>query len=522
MTGKPVPILETVEVTKSFGDFVANDRVSLSIAAGEIHALLGENGAGKSTLVKALFGVHRPDSGSILWRGRPVEIGSPARARELGIGMVFQHFSLFDALTVAENVAVALPADYSVARVTRELAEISGRYGLPLNPHALVADLSSGQRQRVEIVRCLMQNPDLVIMDEPTSVLTPQEAEDLFAMLERLTAEGRAVLYISHKLDEVRRLCQHATVLRHGKVTGDCNPRNETASSLARMMVGGEVSEITRPEAIKAGKVLLEAKGLNAPARTPFSTALKDIYLEVKAGEILAIAGVAGNGQSELFDALSGEYPVDDNISVQIDGQPVGAKGINARRKLGAGFVPEERHGHAAVTGMTLSENLILARNQAESETFLAGGPLRVIRRAVARARTGEIAGFMDVRKSGENPAAGSLSGGNLQKFIVGRELDRKPKVIIVNQPTWGVDAGAAAHIRQSLVDLAKSGSAVLVISQDLDEIFEIATRIAVISEGRLSDSHPAETMTRERIGLLMGGIHGEDAGKDVETADAH
>ncbi|QQM32379.1 ABC transporter ATP-binding protein [Martelella lutilitoris] len=515
-------LLSVRGLTKYFGTFAACDGIDLNVDKGEIHALLGENGAGKSTLVKMLFGVLEPSEGEILWEGKPQRIEAPASARKIGIGMVFQHFSLFEALTVAENIALSLDPGISLAKIAEESRRLSVEYGLPLDPRAHVADLSVGERQRIEIVRALLQNPSLIILDEPTSVLTPQEADRLFETLAKLKAEGRSVLYISHRLEEVQRICDKATVLRHGKVTGDCNPRNETASSLARMMVGGEVSEITRPEAMTAGRVLLEAKGLTAPARTPFSTALKNIYLEVKAGEVLAIAGVAGNGQSELFDALSGEYPVDDNISIQIDGQPVGAKGINARRKLGAGFVPEERHGHAAVTGMTLSENLILARNQAESETFLAGGPLRVIRRAVARARTGEIAGFMDVRKSGENPAAGSLSGGNLQKFIVGRELDRKPKVIIVNQPTWGVDAGAAAHIRQSLVDLAKSGSAVLVISQDLDEIFEIATRIAVISEGRLSDSHPAETMTRERIGLLMGGIHGEDAGKDVETADAH
>ncbi|AJY46882.1 ABC transporter ATP-binding protein [Martelella endophytica] len=513
-------LLSVEGLTKYFGSFAACDGIDLKIAKGEIHALLGENGAGKSTLVKMLFGVLEPSAGQIIWDGTPVTIEAPAHARRLGIGMVFQHFSLFEALTVAENIALSLEPGISLSQIAEEARRLSVEYGLPLDPRAHVADLSVGERQRIEIVRALLQNPKLIILDEPTSVLTPQEADRLFETLNKLRAEGRSVLYISHRLEEVQRICDKATVLRHGKVTGACDPSQETAASLARMMVGGDVSEIKRPEAGKTGKVLLEAKGLNAPARTPFATALKDIYLQVRAGEVLAIAGVAGNGQTELFDALSGEFPVDENITVQVDGQPVGAKGINFRRKLGAAFVPEERHGHAAVTGLPLSENLILARNEAESETFLAGGPLRIIRRAVARTRTGLISGAMDVRKSGDNPAAGSLSGGNLQKFIVGRELDRKPKVIIVNQPTWGVDAGAAAHIRQSLVDLAKAGSAVLVISQDLDEIFEIATRIAVISEGKLSDSHPAETMTRERIGLLMGGIHGENV--SPETADAH
>lgn len=510
------PLLKVAGLTKYFGTFAACNGIDLEIDTGEIHALLGENGAGKSTLVKMLFGVLEPSAGQIIWRGEPVRIEAPAHARKLGIGMVFQHFSLFEALTVAENIALSLDPGISLARVADESRRLSVEYGLPLDPRAHVADLSVGERQRIEIVRALLQNPSLIILDEPTSVLTPQEADRLFETLFKLKAEGRSVLYISHRLEEVQRICDRATVLRHGKVTGACRPAEETAASLARMMVGGEVSEIKRPEAMTAGRVLLEAKALNAPARTPFATALKSVDLQVKAGEVLAIAGVAGNGQSELFDALSGEYPVAESGSVLIDGSPVGNKGINFRRALGAAFVPEERHGHAAVTGMPLSENLILARNEAEADTFLAGGPLRLIKRAVARARTEKISETMDVRKSGDDPAAGSLSGGNLQKFIVGRELDRKPKVIIVNQPTWGVDAGAAAHIRQSLVDLARSGSAVLVISQDLDEIFEIATRIAVISEGKLSDSYPTASMTLERIGLLMGGVHGE------ETADAH
>ena len=500
MTGKPVPILETVEVTKSFGDFVANDRVSLSIAAGEIHALLGENGAGKSTLVKALFGVHRPDSGSILWRGRPVEIGSPARARELGIGMVFQHFSLFDALTVAENVAVALPADYSVARVTRELAEISGRYGLPLNPHALVADLSSGQRQRVEIVRCLMQNPDLVIMDEPTSVLTPQEAEDLFAMLERLTAEGRAVLYISHKLDEVRRLCQHATVLRHGRVVGSCVPAETDKAELARMMVG-ETVHAARPAGAAAGaEVALRVRDLSMPAPNLFGTALKNISFTLPAGQVSAIAGIAGNGQGELFAALSGESPCTGPETIAIFGRPVGRLGITARRRMNADFISEDRLGHATAPDMTLSENVLVTRAKTDAE-LLSGG---ILRKGLAGRIAARIRKAFDVGAAADDPAARALSGGNLQKFIIGRAVDRAPALLVVDQPTWGVDAGAAAHIRRTLVELARGGAAILVISQDLDEIYEIADRIAVLCEGRLTDFHPAADLSTEQIGLWM------------------
>ncbi|TPW33207.1 ABC transporter ATP-binding protein [Martelella alba] len=511
-------LLSVRGLTKYFGDFAACSGIDLEIGKGEVHALLGENGAGKSTLVKMLFGVLEPSDGEIIWDGKSVEIEAPAHARKLGIGMVFQHFSLFEALTVAENIALSLDPGISLSKVAEEARTLSVQYGLPLDPRAHVADLSVGERQRIEIVRALLQNPSLIILDEPTSVLTPQEADRLFETLDKLKAEGRSVLYISHRLEEVQRICDRATVLRHGKVTGACDPRKETPASLARMMVGNDVAEVARPEKIERGKVLLETILLSVPARTPFATALKDIDLTVREGEILAIAGVAGNGQSELFDALSGEFPVSRADAVKIAGTAVGTRNITARRKLGAGFVPEERHGHAAVTGMSLSENLILARNLSEASVFLSGGILKIIRKATARARTREISEVMDVRKSGDNPQAGSLSGGNLQKFIVGRELDRQPKVIIVNQPTWGVDAGAAAHIRQALVDLAKSGSAVLIISQDLDEIFEIASTIAVISEGELSECFPAETMTREKIGLLMGGFHGET----TEAAHAH
>ncbi|SEK50912.1 ABC transporter ATP-binding protein [Xaviernesmea oryzae] len=509
-------LLSVSKLTKLFGSFAACDGIDLDIRPGEIHALLGENGAGKSTLVKMLFGVLAPTSGSIVWNGEPVRIASPAAARKLGIGMVFQHFSLFEALTVAENIALSLDEKLPLARIAERASELSQAYGLPLDPHAHVADLSVGERQRIEIVRALLQNPQLIILDEPTSVLTPQEADRLFETLFKLRSEGRSVLYISHRLEEVQRICDRATVLRHGKVTGACDPRQETPASLARMMVGAEVAHVSAAGTTTRGDVLLEARHLSAAARTPFAVSLKEICLKVRAGEVLAIAGVAGNGQGELFDALSGEYPVQAEETVQIRGKAVGREGINARRLMGAGFVPEERHGHAAVSVLPLSDNLVLARYWSDRKAFLSG-PLGIIRSGAVRMAARRICDVMDVRKSGDDPAAGSLSGGNLQKFIVGRELDRQPAVLVVNQPTWGVDAGAASRIRQALVDLAKAGSAVLVISQDLDEIFEVATEIAVISEGRLSDAYPAGALTREKIGLLMGGLQGK-----TEATDAH
>jgi simple sugar transport system ATP-binding protein len=513
-------LLSVRKLTKLFGSFTACDGIDLDIQPGEIHALLGENGAGKSTLVKMLFGVLDPSDGEIVWQGQPVAIGSPAEARKLGIGMVFQHFSLFEALTVAENIALSLDDRIPIGKIADEAASLSRAYGLPLDPKAHVADLSVGERQRIEIVRALLQNPKLIILDEPTSVLTPQEADRLFETLFKLRDEGRSVLYISHRLEEVQRICDCATVLRHGKVTGSCDPRDETTASLARMMVGSDVAAVNHEGAGAKGDVQLEIAGLSVPARTPFAVSLKEVSLRMHAGQVLAIAGVAGNGQGELFDAVSGEYPVEADDLIRIRGRSIGTKGINARRLLGAGFVPEERHGHAAVPALKLSDNLVLARNQSDRRSFLGAGLLSVIRHGAVRQAARRISEAMDVRKSGEDPAAGSLSGGNLQKFIVGRELDRQPSVLVVNQPTWGVDAGAASRIRQALVDLARNGSAVLVISQDLDEIFEVATDIAVISEGRLSQSYPARELTRERIGLLMGGLH--DSTTHPEPAHAH
>ncbi|HCL67017.1 MAG TPA: ABC transporter [Rhizobium sp.] len=519
-TSRTGSLLAVRGLTKLFGGFAACAGIDFDIRPGEIHALLGENGAGKSTLVKMLFGVLAPTSGEILWQGAPVTIASPAAARRLGIGMVFQHFSLFEALTVAENIALSLDAGIPIAAIAQKAAELSTAYGLPLDPDAHVADLSVGERQRIEIVRALLQNPKVIILDEPTSVLTPQEADRLFETLAKLKSEGRSVLYISHRLEEVQRICDRATVLRHGKVTGECDPRLETPASLARMMVGSDVASVSNITRKDDGAVQLEVTDLSVPARTPFAVALKGVALKVRAGQVLAIAGVAGNGQSELFDALSGEYPVASNDAVKIRNNPVGRLVINERRLLGAGFVPEERHGHGAVSDMTLSANLVLARHESDRKAFLAGGFLGIIRQSTVKAAASRISEAMDVRKSGDDPLAGSLSGGNLQKFIVGRELDRQPAVLVVNQPTWGVDAGAASRIRQSLIDLARDGSAVLVISQDLDEIFEVATDIAVISEGRLSEPSPATTMTREKIGLLMGGLHEKQT--EAEPAYAH
>ena len=498
-------LLDVRGLTKIFGSLKACDGVDLTIRQGEIHALLGENGAGKSTFVKMLFGSLEPNAGTISWKGNPVRIPNPAEARRLGIGMVFQHFSLFEALTAAENIALSLDDKTPIRTIAAKAQALSHSYGLPLDPYALVGDLSVGERQRIEIIRCLLQTPDLIILDEPTSVLTPQEADRLFETLERLRNEGKSILYISHRLEEVKRMCDGATVLRHGKVVGHCDPRQETAASLARMMVGADVQPVHREATASAdAEALLEIRSLSRKPATPFSIPLRDISLSVRGGEVMGIAGVAGNGQSEFFEAVSGEALQESGSDIRIRGRDAGRMGITARRLIGAAFVPEERLGHGAAPRMTLSENLFLSRHTTDRKAFLGtGGTVRsdALRQAAKR-----ISSVMDVRKSAEDPAASALSGGNLQKFIIGRELDRTPSVMVVNQPTWGVDAGAAARIRQALIDLARSGSAVLVISQDLDEMFEMCDAIAVMHDGRLSAPLPRAEATFEKIGLLMGG----------------
>ncbi len=504
------PLLEARGISKRFGDILANDGVSLAVRAGEIHALLGENGAGKSTLVKIIYGALEADGGEILIDGRAVRMGSPARARELGIGMVFQHFSLFEPLSVVENIALAMPAG-DMSGLARRIEEVSRHYGLPLDPMALVADLSVGERQRVEIVRCLLADPRIIILDEPTSVLTPQEAEGLFETLRRLAAEGRGIVYISHRLEEVRELCHSATILRHGKVVETLDPRGKTAGELARLMVGADIHDV-RAQGGEAhpGEPLLHVRDLTMPQPGPFGVALYGINLDVRGGEVVAIAGVAGNGQRELFRAISGERLAQGHGVIFIHGRDVSRQGINDRRRAGAAFVPEERLGHACVPLMSLSENLVLSHHGAEAAMVRRG----FIDLKLAREKAREVIERNDVRGASPEKPAQALSGGNLQKFIMGRELARRPALLVVNQPTWGVDAGAAAMIRQELIDLARAGSAVLVISQDLDEIFEIADRVAVISRGELSEARPAGELDREKIGLLMAGAHETAAGQ--------
>ena len=500
-----VPRLELRNVTKRYpGGVLANDDVGFAVMPGEIHALLGENGAGKSTLVKVIYGVLQRDSGSIRWNGREVTIASPKEARSLGIGMVFQHFSLFEAMTVLENIALGVDEAGDLRELAARIVEVSKTYGLPLDPRRHVHTLSVGERQRIEIVRCLLQKPKLLIMDEPTSVLTPQEVERLFATLRQLAAEDCSILYISHKLEEIRALCHRATILRQGRVVAECDPARESARSMAELMIGSELAGISRRRQRSTGEPRLTVSGLSLPAEQPFGTDLREVAFEVRGGEIFGIAGVAGNGQNELLAALSGEHTVARGEVVRIDGRAVGHLGAKARRDLGLACVPEERDGHGAVADMTLVENATLSGYR--RMRLLASG---FIRGSAATHYARSVVERFRVVTSGVEAAASSLSGGNLQKFIVGREILQSPGVLVAGQPTWGVDAGAAAAIHQALIDLAANGAAVLVISQDLDELLTLTDRLAVINEGVLSPPLVTHEAAVEQIGLLMGGLHG-------------
>ncbi len=500
------PLLRLSGLTKAYPGVVANKDVSFDILPGEVHALLGENGAGKSTLVKTIYGLVKPDSGTMTLQGQPFQPPEPRAARAAGVAMVFQHFSLFDAMNVAENIALGMENPPPQREIAAQVRKVSDQYGLPLDPDRIVGELSAGERQRVEIIRCLLQDPKLLIMDEPTSVLTPQEVAILFETLRKLSSEGTAILYISHKLEEIRTLCDNATVLRLGEVVGECDPKTTSARDMAELMVG---SKLHVPEKADkpAGDTVLTLQNLSAKAPHRFGTALKDITLEVRKGEVLGIGGVAGNGQDELVAALSGEMRVASTM-ISYQGRAIGQMPPNARRKLGLLAAPEERMGHAAAPDMSLTENAVMTamtRQKLTSKGFVHWGKARSFAEGVIKT--------FDVRTPGPANAARSLSGGNLQKFVIGREIMQDPDVLVVNQPTWGVDASAAAAIRQALLDLAAKGAAVIVISQDLDELMEISDRFAALNEGRLSTPRPAKGLTVEEIGLMLGGAH------DMEVA---
>ncbi len=532
-----IPRLTLSHIRKSYPAVVANDDVHLTVQPGEIHAVLGENGAGKSTLMKIIYGAVQPDAGSISFDGQPVTIKNPVDARALGIAMVFQHFSLFETISVAENVWLGLSKSLSLIEVQQKITAKAAQYGLDIDPLRPVHTLGVGERQRVEIVRALLTEPRLLILDEPTSVLTPQAVEKLFDTLRLLSAQGCSILYISHKLHEIRALCTACTVLRGGKVTGVCDPRQESNASLSRLMIGSEPPALVHRAAVAGGEVLA-VRNLGLLRADEFGVDLESISLSVRAGEVLGIAGVSGNGQKELLYALSGEDTRAAPDSIQMRDRVSQATSVNSaaqkhgavqtdsaghmrdvghcppqqRRAMGLHFVPEERLGRGAVPSMSLAHNLLLTRDQAVGKA----GWIDV---KALRAQAQQIIARFNVKAGGPDAPARSLSGGNLQKFIVGREIEAAPKLLIISQPTWGVDVGASAQIRAEILALRDAGCAVLVVSEELDELFEIADRLQVMAKGHISPSVNIKDATVEQIGEWMSGLW--DKTPVSEAADA-
>ncbi|MEE2773633.1 MAG: ABC transporter ATP-binding protein [Pseudomonadota bacterium] len=490
-------ILSLSNISKYYPNVTANDAVSLELESGKIHALLGENGAGKSTLVKIIYGLVKPDLGEMVFDHKVYKPENPKFARKMGIGMVFQHFSLFDALTVFENIAIGMDKRFDRSQLQNQIDTVAKQYGLSVSLNKIVGNLSAGERQRIEIVRCLLQDPKVMIMDEPTSVLTPGEVSDLFIVLRKLAAQGVSILYISHKLEEIRTLCSKATIMRNGKVVNTCDPRKLSAGKIAESMVGASFSN-PKKNKVKAGQVLLELKSISFSAKRTFGIPIKNINLKLYEGQIVGIGGVAGNGQDELLGLISGEL-LPTNGSIILEGKEITSLGPVLRRQKGLLSAPEERLGHSAAPEMTLTENCLIT-----AEKRMSLSRRGVLNYTKSRKLSESIIKELDVRANGPDSLAKSLSGGNLQKFVIGRELIQNPKIFVVNQPTWGVDAAAASSIRQKILDLAQGGASIVVISQDLDELLQISDVFCALVGGHLSKPVKTNSLNPSSLGLLL------------------
>ncbi|MFS9141869.1 ABC transporter ATP-binding protein [Streptococcus infantis] len=496
-------VIEMREITKVFGEFVANDKINLELRKGEIHALLGENGAGKSTLMNMLAGLLEPTSGEIVVNGQVVKLDSPSKAASLGIGMVHQHFMLVEAFTVAENIILGSELTKNgvldIARATREINELSERYGLAVDPSAKVADISVGAQQRVEILKTLYRGADILIFDEPTAVLTPSEIDELMAIMKNLVKEGKSIILITHKLDEIRAVSDRVTVIRRGKSIETVEIAGATNADLAEMMVGRSVSFKTVKQAPQPKEVVLSIKDLvvNENRGVP---AVKNLSLDVRAGEIVGIAGIDGNGQSELIQAITGLRKIESG-SVELKGQSI--VGLHPRQitELSVGHVPEDRHRDGLVLEMMISENIALQTYYKEP---LSKKGILNYTNIIDYAK--KLMQEFDVRAASEIVPAAALSGGNQQKAIIAREIDRDPDLLIVSQPTRGLDVGAIEYIHKRLIQERDNGKAVLVVSFELDEILNVSDRIAVIHDGKIQGIVTPETTNKQELGVLMAG----------------
>jgi simple sugar transport system ATP-binding protein len=499
-----VPLLRMSGITKRFPGVLANDAVDFEVQAGEVHALFGENGAGKSTLMRILYGLYRPDEGEIQINGAPVVISSPAAAIRNGIGMIHQHFMLVNTLTVVENVALGLKSSRGpltdLGKVKARLMELAERHGLEVPPEALVWQLSVGERQRVEILKALYRDVSLLVLDEPTAVLTPHEVDDLFRVLRQLASSGRGLVFISHKVNEVLDLSDQITVLRAGKRVGTLSRQDASHSRLIQMMVGHELSSDIRPAAAPAGEKRLVVRGLCVTGDRG-QDAVRDVDLEVDAGEIVGIAGVSGNGQRELAEAIAG-IRAPKSGSVTLDGTETAGSPPARVRGAGLAYVPEERMRDGIVPDFTVAENLMLVDNSNPPYSRFGFLRSRTIRRHCQ-----ELVDAFNVKTPSLDTPARNLSGGNIQKLIMARELSGEPRLLLVAQPTRGIDIGAAQYIHHRLVEQRDAGTAVLIISEDLDEVMSISDRILVMYEGRIIGTADPRTSTREAIGFMMAGV---------------
>jgi simple sugar transport system ATP-binding protein len=503
--------LEVKNVTKRFPGVLANDNISLTLKKGEIHALLGENGAGKSTLMNVIYGLYDPDEGEIFIDGEQVTISNPHDAIARGIGMVHQHFMLVPVFSVLENIILGSEVtrgpslDYRKAK--KDVLEISRKYSLEIDPDAIIEDLPVGVQQRVEIIKTLYRQANILVLDEPTSVLTPQEADDLFKIMRSLIAQGKSIIFITHKLREVLHIADRISVMRDGKVIGSTTPEKADKNKLASMMVGREVDLQVQKAAAKPGNVVLEVKNLTVKDERNHS-AVKDVSFEVRTGEILGVAGVQGNGQTELVEALTGlRHSVDGKVLLA--GEDITNDSPRKIAALGTGHIPENRQKHGMVLAYSVADNLIL--NRYYIEPFAKG---IILQERATLDSAEELIDRFDIRTPSATSSASSLSGGNQQKVIVAREFSRTTKLLIAAQPTRGLDVGSIEYIHNRLIEKRDQGSAVLLISTELDEIMELSDRIAVMFGGEIVEVLNAEVASKEIVGLLMAGIHPEEAGK--------
>ena len=511
--GAPYAI-EMRNITKVFPGIVANDNITLQLRRGEIHALLGENGAGKSTLMSVLFGLYQPESGEIYKDGVRVTIQNPNDANALGIGMVHQHFKLVDVFTVLDNIILGVEPNtlgFLRKKAAREkVLRLSETYGLNVDPDALVEDITVGMQQRTEILKMLYRDNEILIFDEPTAALTPQEIGELMQIIKGLAAEGKSILFISHKLNEIMEIADRCTVLRKGRYIGTVNICETTKEELSNMMVGRDVKFSVDKSVPKPGKTVLEVRDLSVKSRLHRKNAVSNVSLTVRAGEIVCIAGIDGNGQSEFVSALTGLEKPEPGSRILIDGEDVTKKSIRYRNTHGLSHIPEDRHKHGLILDYTLEQNIVLQRYF--EEEFQHGGFIRFDR---VRDYSEMLIGKFDVR-SGQGPAtiARSMSGGNQQKAIIARELDRSHSLLVAVQPTRGLDVGAIEFVHREIVASRDTGAAVLLVSLELDEVMNLSDRILVMYEGEITGELDPHTTTVQEIGLYMAGARRQNPEK--------